>query len=294
MKFTKMQGCGNDYVYIDTFSKVRGDHVQLAKLFSNRNFGVGSDGLIFINPSSKADFEMEMYNLDGSRAQMCGNGIRCVGKYVYEHALTDKSDFTVDTLAGVKTLHLDIENGSVKSVRVDMGSAITVPEEIPVAPEFFDSFEERGLCSIEVLGRSFKATPVSMGNPHCVSFIDDPVENFSLETFGPVFETHKAFPEKVNAEFVNIIDRKHIRVRVWERGSGETCACGTGACACVVAGVLNDLTDSEVEVEMKGGVLKVRWDGSSNKVFLSGPAVTVFEGETVDLEAPYTFKERTC
>lgn len=294
MRFTKMQGCGNDYVYMDTFSEEVKDRSAMAQLLSNRNFGVGSDGLIFINPSDKADFEMEMYNLDGSRAQMCGNGIRCVGKYVYEHGLTDKTDFTVDTLAGLKHLHLNVNDGEVDLVSVDMGGATIIPEQIPVAPEYFENYGDGVGAEIVVLGQKYRVTPVSMGNPHSVAFIEQDVETFDLLKIGPVFETHKAFPEKVNAEFVNIIDRTHIKVRVWERGSGETCACGTGACACVVAGVLNGLLEKEVFVEMKGGVLKVTWDEIENRVTLTGPAVTVFEGETRHIQKPYRFSEKSC
>ena len=291
MKFTKMQGCGNDYVYMDTFSEKVEDRSAMAQLLSNRNFGIGSDGLIFINPSDKADFEMEMYNLDGSRAQMCGNGIRCVGKYVYEHGLTDKTDFIVDTLAGLKHLHLNISEGEVSLVSVDMGGATIIPEQIPVKPDEFEDYADGVGAQIEVLGEKYKVTPVSMCNPHSVCFIDQDVEDFDLMRIGPAFETHPAFPEKVNAEFVNIRDRSHIKVRVWERGSGETCACGTGACACVVAGVLNGLLDKEVFVEMKGGVLRVTWDEVENRVTLAGPAVTVFEGETRNIQKPYKFAE---
>jgi len=294
MKFTKMQGCGNDYVYMDTFSEEVKDRSAMAQLLSNRNFGIGSDGLIFINPSDKADFEMEMYNLDGSRAQMCGNGIRCVGKYVYEHGLTDKTDFTVDTLAGLKHLHLNVNDGEVDLVSVDMGGATIIPEQIPVAPEYFEDYGDGVGAEIEVLGQKYKVTPVSMGNPHSVAFISQNVETFELMKIGPEFENHRAFPEKVNAEFVNIIDRTHIKVRVWERGSGETCACGTGACACVVAGVLNGLLEKEVFVEMKGGILKVTWDEIENRVTLTGPAVTVFEGETRHVQKPYKFSEKSC
>lgn len=294
MKFTKMQGCGNDYVYMDTFSEPVKDRSEMARLFSNRNFGIGSDGLIFINPSEKADFEMEMYNLDGSRAQMCGNGIRCVGKYVFEHGLTDKTDFTVDTLAGLKHLHLSINQGEVDYVSVDMGAASIIPEQIPVCVEKFNNYGTGIGSTIEVLNSEYEVTPVSMGNPHCVCFISQDVESFDLARIGPAFESHEAFPEKVNAEFVNILDRTHIKVRVWERGSGETCACGTGACACVVAGVLNGLLEKEVFVEMKGGVLKVSWDEIENKVTLSGPAVTVFEGETRNIQKPYEFAEKSC
>ncbi len=294
MKFTKMQGCGNDYIYMDTFSESLDDHKKMAILLSNRNFGIGSDGLILINPSDKADFEMEMYNLDGSRAQMCGNGIRCLGKYVYEHKLTDKTEFKVDTLAGVKNLQLFLKDGKVDSVKVDMGAASVIPDQIPIKVDCFDSYNLGISDPLTVMGKQYKVTPVSMGNPHCVVFAEDSVLDMDLKSIGSAFEFHPAFPQRVNAEFVNIIDRNHIRVRVWERGSGETCACGTGACACVVAGVLNGYLDKEVEVQMKGGILKVLFDQIENKVFLTGPAVTVFEGEILDVQEPYDFEESIC
>ncbi len=294
MKFTKMQGCGNDYVYMDTFSENPEDHPNLAILLSNRNFGIGSDGLIFINPSKNADFEMEMYNLDGSRAQMCGNGMRCLGKYVYDHKLTDKTDFTVDTLSGIKHLHLTVKDDKVSYVSVDMGKASVIPDDIPINVNAFEEYSI-GLCEpLVVNGVLYPVTAVSMGNPHSVVFTDVPVEKIDLPYIGKAFEFHDAFPQRVNAEFVNIIDRTHIKVRVWERGSGETCACGTGACACVVAGVLNGFLDKEVSVTMKGGVLKVAYDQLSGKVTLSGPAVTVFEGEIVDVETPFNFSEQAC
>ena len=286
MKFTKMHGCGNDYVYVNGFAEKIDDHVKAAINFSNRHFGIGSDGLIFINPSDKADFEMEMYNADGSRAEMCGNGIRCVGKYVYDHNLTDKTTVTVDTLAGVKTLNLCVNNGKVNEVTVNMGAPILNPIEVPVAADYAGNDEIIKDKPLMVDGKEYRITCVSMGNPHAVVFIDYDEKELPIEKIGPLFENNKAFPKRINTEFVRVKDRKHVDMRVWERGSGETFACGTGACASAVACILNGLTDDEIELQLQGGVLKVKWDREENLVYMTGPAVTVFEGEIVDLMEP--------
>ena len=275
MKFTKMHGCGNDYVYIDcTKMQIKGNIGDLAVKISDRHFGVGSDGLILIKPSDMADFFMDMYNSDGSRGKMCGNGIRCVGKFVYDKGLTDKKQLKIETLSGIKTLDLIIENGQVALVTVDMGSPDLAVANIPVLSDKETMINEPVIVGEE----EYKVTCISMGNPHAVVFVDD-TDNFPLEKVGPMFENHKIFPDRVNTEFVQVIDRNHIKMRVWERGSGETLACGTGACASVVASVLNGLTDNEVKVSLLGGDLHIKYDRDKNLVYMTGPAVTVFEGE---------------
>lgn len=274
MKFTKMQGIGNDYVYVNCLKERIENPPELAKVISDRHFGIGSDGLIMINPSDKADFEMEMYNADGSRSEMCGNGIRCVAKYVYDYGLTDKTSISVETLAGIKYLDLTVENGKVSLVKVDMGSPILCAEEIPVVSEEKQVINE----PIIIEGTTYHMTAVSMGNPHTVVFIDD-VKGLDIEKIGPLFENHARFPRRVNTEFVRVIDRKTVEMRVWERGSGETLACGTGACAVAVACVLNELTEDEVTVRLLGGDLRIKWDRSENKVYMTGPATVVFDGE---------------
>ena len=275
MKFTKMQGCGNDYVYMDTFSEPVKDRSTMAQLLSNRNFGIGSDGLIFINPSDKADFEMDMYNADGSRGAMCGNGIRCVAKYVYDNGLTDKTRITVSTGSGIKTLDLSVEDGKVKTVRVNMGSPVLEAEKIPVISDTSRVISQ----PITVAGKDFFYTAVSMGNPHAVVFLDD-VENLKIEEIGPEFEHHRNFPDRVNTEFIKILDDHTIQMRVWERGSGETLACGTGACAAAAASILNHKVSSrKVAVLLRGGELQMEWAGEGQPVYLTGPAVTVFTGE---------------
>lgn len=274
MKFTKMQGIGNDYVYVNCFEEKIENPSELAVKISDRHFGIGADGLIMINPSEKADFEMEMYNADGSRGEMCGNGIRCVGKYVYDHGMTDKTEVSVETLGGIKYLNLNVENGKVRSVKVDMGEPVLVPSEIPAVCD-----GERAVdVPISVDGKEYRMTCVSMGNPHAVVYVDE-VKNFPLETIGPKFENHERFPNRINTEFVRVIDRKTAEMRVWERGSGETLACGTGACAVAVSSVLNGLTDPEVTVKLLGGDLFIQWDREKNRVYMTGPAETVFEGE---------------
>lgn len=274
MKFTKMQGLGNDYVYVNCFEEKIENPSEIAIKVSNRNFGVGSDGLIMINPSKVADFEMEMYNADGSRSEMCGNGIRCVGKYVYDYGLTDKTSITVETLAGIKYLDFTIEDGKVKQVRVDMGSPELLPEKVPVIADGESAID----TPILVDGTEYHMTCVSMGNPHSVVFVED-VQGFDLETVGPKFEHHERFPRRVNAEFVKILDRNTVEMRVWERGSGETLACGTGACAVAVASILNGFTEDKVTVKLLGGDLQIEWDRETNKVYMTGPAEISFEGD---------------
>ena len=275
MKFTKMQGIGNDYVYVNCLQETIENPSELAKKISDRHYGVGSDGLIMINPSDKADFEMEMYNADGSRGEMCGNGIRCVAKYVYDYGLTDKTSISVETLAGIKYLDLTVEDGKVVLVKVDMGKPMLRPEEVPVVSEKEEVIDEPSTVD----GQEYRMTCVSMGNPHAVVFIDQDVKEFPLETVGVKFENHERFPKRVNTEFVNVLDRHTAQMRVWERGSGETLACGTGACAVAVACALNGLTEDEVTVKLLGGDLQIKWDREKNTVYMTGPAEVVFDGE---------------
>lgn len=274
MKFTKMQGLGNDYVYVNCFQEKIENPSEVAIKVSNRNFGIGSDGLIMINPSKVADFEMEMYNADGSRGKMCGNGIRCVGKYVYDYGLTDKTSISVETLGGIKYLDFTIEDGKVKLVKVDMGSPELVPANIPIVAEG-DSVIN---APIIVDGKEYRMTGVSMGNPHTVVYIDD-VKGLEIEKIGPKFENHERFPDRINTEFAHVIDGNTVEMRVWERGSGETLACGTGACAVAVASILNGLTEDKVTVKLLGGDLQIEWDRKANKVYMTGPAEVSFEGE---------------
>ena len=274
MKFAKMQGCGNDYVYVNCFEEEVSDRPELSRVVSNRNFGIGSDGLICICPSDTADFKMDMYNADGSSAQMCGNGIRCIGKYVFEKGMTDKKTITVETLAGIKTLELNVEDGVVKTVRVDMGSPELRPQFIPIA-EHGKDFIDR---SVIVGSEEYFVTALSVGNPHAVVFVKD-VDALDLKTLGPKFENHPLFPERVNTEFVQVIDRNTLKMRVWERGSGETLACGTGSTATLVASALNGHTGNSATIRLLGGELFVEWDREKNKLYMTGPAVLVFDGE---------------
>lgn len=274
MRFTKMQGLGNDYVYVDCFKETIEDPSKLAKVISDRHFGVGSDGLILICPSDKADFEMKMYNADGSRGEMCGNGIRCVAKYVYDYGLTDKTHISVETLGGIKYLDLTVENGKVALVKVDMGNPILTPEQVPVIADGESAVDEP-IC---VDGVEYRMTCVSMGNPHAVVYMED-VDNLDIEKIGPSFENHEHFPNRVNTEFVKVLDRETAQMRVWERGSGETLACGTGACAVAVACILNGLTDNKVRVKLLGGDLLIEWDKEKDTVYMTGPAEIVFDGE---------------
>ena len=273
IKFTKMQGLGNDYVYMDAIHQKIENESSLAQFVSNRHFGIGSDGLILICKSDVADFKMRMFNSDGSEAEMCGNGIRCVGKFVYDKGLTDKTTVTIETLAGIKTLELNTKEGKVETVKVDMGEPILTPKEIPVIS---DEEPVKNLM-LEAEGRKFKITCVSMGNPHAITEVED-TEKFDVEKYGKVLEVDKAFPNKTNVEFIQIVDKNHVKMRVWERGAGETLACGTGACATAVACYLNGKTDRNVEVELLGGKLYIEWNEENNHIYMTGPAVTVFEG----------------
>ncbi len=275
MKFTKMQGLGNDYIYVNCFREDIKHPCELAKRLSDRHFGIGSDGLILIKPSRTADLKMEMYNADGSAGNMCGNGIRCVAKYAYENGLTEKTKLSVETASGIKKLELTLEDGKVKLVCVDMGAPILNPDKIPVIAKTQDPIIGRSILAGD---REYAMTCVSMGNPHCVVLVED-VDNFPLEQIGPLFERHSLFPERINTEFVRVIDEKTLQMRVWERGSGETLACGTGACAAAVAGVLNGWTNETVTVKLAGGDLLISWDKEKNTVYMTGPAETVYEGE---------------
>ena len=276
MKFTKMHGCGNDYVYVNLFEEQLDNPAEVSIKVSDRHFGIGSDGLITIGPSDKADFRMHIYNADGSEAEMCGNGIRCVAKYVYDHKLTDKTEITVETGAGVLTLILYPENGKVQQVRVDMGEPILTPAEIPVVSQNDKVIDE----PIDVGGKTWNMTCVSMGNPHAVVFVDD-TASFPLETYGPLFENHERFPKRTNTEFVQVISPTEANMRVWERGSAETWACGTGTCASVMACILNGKTEDKVLVHLRGGDLTIEYDRASNHVFMTGPATEVFEGDVL-------------
>lgn len=275
MKFDKMHGCGNDYIYVSGFDYKFDEKKkeELAIRLSDRHFGIGSDGLIFINPSDIADFEMEMYNADGSRSEMCGNGMRCVAKYVYDHKLTDKTEFVVESMGKLKYITLTVEEGKVLSVTVDMGEPILTPAEIPVmAPSTMDKFVSE---KVRIDNREFNITCVSMGNPHAVIFTDPD----DVLKYGPHVENNKLFPRRVNAEFVKVIDRNNVQMRVWERGTGETLACGTGCCATAVACVLNGVTDNEVTVHVLGGKIKIKWNKEDNHVYMTGPASFVFSGQ---------------
>jgi diaminopimelate epimerase len=298
MKFTKMHGLGNDYVYVNGFEENVDNKSELAIELSKSHFGIGSDGIIFINPSEVADCEMEMYNADGSRGEMCGNGVRCVAKYVYDNGIVKSKTINVETLAGIKKIEVTVDEATntVKSAKVDMGAPILAPEKIPCDPSYFQGNKEniygendnfKSYCDeiiknaeLEVVTRKFKVTCVSMGNPHAIVYINEPVEEFLLDYWGPLFETHPAFPNRVNTEFVRVIDRNTVEMRVWERGSGETLACGTGATAVAVSSIINGYTDNEVTVKLLGGDLLIEWDGDENhSAFMTGPATKVFDGE---------------
>lgn len=268
-----MHGLGNDYVYVNCFEEKIDNPPAVARFVSDRHFGIGSDGLIMINPSKTADFEMEMYNADGSRGEMCGNGIRCVAKYVYDYGLTDKTQISVETLGGIKYLDLTVEDGKVSLVKVDMGKPELEADLIPIISEREQVIDE----PIEVDGKEYHMTGVSMGNPHAVIYVDD-VKGLDMEKIGPKFENHERFPKRINTEFVHCIDRQTVEMRVWERGSGETLACGTGACAVAVSSILNNLTDTRVTVKLLGGDLQIEWDREKDRVFMTGPATVVFDG----------------
>ena len=272
-KFTKMHGLGNDYVYMDAIHQKIDNESDLAQFVSNRHFGIGSDGLILICESNVADFKMRMFNADGSEAEMCGNGIRCVGKFVYDKRLTNKNTITVETLAGIKTLVLNTKEGKVDTVRVDMGEPILEAKKIPVISE---KNPVTGL-KLKALQKEFEFTCVSIGNPHAITVVEN-TETFEVEKYGKVLEIDSVFPNKTNVEFVEIVDKEHIKMRVWERGSGETLACGTGACATAVACYLNNLTNRHTFVELLGGTLEIEWNEKDNHIYMTGPATTVFEG----------------
>ena len=278
MKFTKMQGIGNDYVYVNCFEEKVENPGKLAVRVSDRHFGIGSDGLILIKPSERADFCMEMYNADGSEGAMCGNGVRCVGKYVYDYGLTEQTSIQVETKSGIKYLDLTVEEGKVSQVRVNMGAPELSPSGIPVLADGDKVLD----APIMVDGREYRMTCVSMGNPHAVVYLND-VKNLEIEKIGPMFEMHPCFPDRVNTEFVRVVDGHTLEMRVWERGSGETLACGTGACAVAVASILNGHVSGEVTVKLLGGDLNIAWAGGDAPVYMTGPAVTVFDGE---LELP--------
>lgn len=275
MKFTKMHGLGNDYIYVNAFEEKIADPAALAKRISDRHFGVGSDGLVLIAPSTVADFQMIMYNADGSQGEMCGNASRCVAKYVYDRGMTDKTVVTLETLGGIKVLHMTVKDGRVESVRVDMGAPKLDCQAVPCL--LGEGIVKK--AKIKALDREFEITPVNTGNPHGVIFLDEPVEEFDLCQYGPALETHPAFPKKANIEFVNVLSPDRLRMRVWERGSGVTLACGTGSCAVLVAANLCGLAHREADVVLDGGVLHNRWDEETGHVFMTGPATFVFDGE---------------
>lgn len=273
-EFTKMHGAGNDYIYVNCFKEHLTDINATAKAVSDRHFGIGSDGLVLICPSDTADFRMDMYNSDGTQAEMCGNATRCVGKYVHDKGLTDKTEITLETLAGIKVLKLNLNNvGEVETVEVNMGSPELTPKNIPINSDLERFVQE----PVTVDGREYLVTGVSMGNPHAVTFIDD-TDSLEIEKLGPKFENHELFPKRINTEFAQIVDRKTIKMRVWERGAGETLACGTGACATLVAASLSDLTDDEADLVLLGGTLHIRWDKAENNIYMTGPAAFVFDG----------------
>ena len=275
MKFTKMHGIGNDYIYFNCFEETVSDPENLSIKLSDRHFGVGGDGIVLIMPSEKCDFRMRMFNADGSEGKMCGNATRCIGKYVYEKGLTDKTRITLETLSGIKVLDLEVKDGIVESVTVDMGKAVFTAKDIPVTADTDEVIEE----PISLCGRNDKMTCVSMGNPHCVIFTED-IDSLELEKIGPYYENYEKFPERINTEFVEYIDSRTLKMRVWERGSGETLACGTGACATVSAAVRTGRcpADEFIEVRLLGGVLKVKYQ-SDGTVIMKGPAAFSFEGE---------------
>ena len=279
MKFTKMQGIGNDYVYVNCFEETVKDPAAVARYVSDRHFGIGSDGLILIKPSDIADCEMDMYNLDGSQGAMCGNGIRCVAKYVYDYGIVKKENISVSTKSGIKYLDLTVRDGKVALVRVNMGSPVLTASQIPVV----SSTEEMINAPLKVNGETYYITAVSMGNPHAIVYMTD-VDHLDIGEIGPYFENHMAFPDRVNTEFVEVLDDHTLKMRVWERGSGETLACGTGACAVAVASILNGHVGGEkpVTVKLLGGDLEIFWDRQENLVYMTGPAATVFDGE-IDL-----------
>lgn len=275
MKFTKMHGCGNDYVYVNCLQERIDNPGAVSRFVSDRHFGIGSDGLILIKSSEIADFQMEMYNSDGSEGEMCGNGIRCVAKYVYDYHLTDKENISIETKAGIKYLQLFVSNSKVNEVTVDMGCPVTEPSNVPVISDKEIVLGEK----ITKGGINYEMTCVSMGNPHVIVFVED-TDKVEIEKIGPLFENDTdRFPNRINTEFIQVIDNKTIKMRVWERGAGETLACGTGACASAYACMLNGKTDREITVCLLGGELKIRYEKESNHIFMTGPATVVFDGD---------------
>jgi len=276
IEFTKMHGCGNDYVYINGFTQQipAQDKPTFVRFVSDRHFGIGSDGVIFINPSKEADFEMEMYNADGSRSEMCGNGIRCVAKYVHDCGMTDRTQFSIISGGQIKYMDLTVEEGITTRIKVDMGEPVLEAKLVPVVCESRQAVDE----TITVLDKAYQMTCVSMGNPHAVVFWEK-VDELEIEKLGPFFENHERFPNRTNTEFVEVLDRNHVKMRVWERGTGETLACGTGCCATAVACVLNGKTDRHVVIRVLGGEVTVDWDEKTNHVFMTGPAEYVFTGQ---------------
>lgn len=274
MKFTKMHGAGNDYVYVDCFAeKVPADVAETARRMSDRHFGIGGDGLVLICPSERADARMRMFNADGSESEMCGNASRCVAKYLYDHGIAKKEELRLETGRGVLTLRVEVEKGKVERVRVNMAAPILKSSEIPTTLPGDPPVR----APLEVAGRKLEVTCVSMGNPHCITFVDEITDDWVLGV-GPKIEVHPAFPRKINAEFVQVISPREIRMRVWERGSGETLACGTGACASAVAAVLNGLCERKVLCHLPGGDLTLEWSESEGVVYMTGPAKEVFSG----------------
>ena len=281
MKFTKMHGIGNDYIYFDCTKQSIKNPEELSRILSRYHFGVGSDGVVLIMKSDKADFRMRMFNADGSEGKMCGNATRCIGKYVYERGLTDKTSLTLETLSGIKYLTLDVSDGEVVSISVNMGRASFAPEDIPVNSE-----TPLVNSPITVDGKEYNVTALSVGNPHCVIFTDKAVDEIELEKIGPKFENFKDFPERINTEFVNVIDKTTLKMRVWERGSGETFACGTGACAVAAAAIKNGICppDTDITVKLRGGDLKINC-GTDGEIVMNGTATFVFDGEIILKEA---------
>ena len=275
MKFTKMQGAGNDYIYVNCFEETVENPEETAVRVSDRHFGVGADGLVLICPSEKADFFMDIYNADGSRAKMCGNATRCVAKYVYDNKMTDKTEFALETLSGIKYIKITVQDGKAVAARVNMGAPILAPREIPTK---FDG-ETVVSQNLTIDGKAYAVTCVSMGNPHCVLYTGD-VHALDLPRIGPKFENHEMFPDRINTEFVHIVSETEFDMRVWERGSGETLACGTGACAATVASILNGYCkrDTEIKVNLLGGTLYINWTADGD-VYMTGPAETVCTGE---------------
>lgn len=276
MKFTKMHGAGNDYIYVNCFEEKIENRSETAIKVSDRHFGIGSDGLICIDPSDIADCKMDMYNADGSQGKMCGNGVRCVAKYAYDNGIAKKDEIAVETLSGIKYIKVAVKDGKVYEATVNMGEPILKPADVPAKFDGETAVNE----PLDIDGKEYKVTLVSMGNPHCVTYVDD-VHSVEIEKTGPLFENHKKFPERINTEFIKVVSPEKLEMRVWERGSGETLACGTGACASVVASVLCGYCkkDTLVTVKLLGGELKIKWSSEDNKVYMTGPAETICTGE---------------